>query len=617
MAAQNHRWRRRLPIALTIAMLGVGVAVWHREEHRKNARPIGTAVMRGESRPVRAGARSALPAAAIADALRERFGANEGEFERRVWRDCFPDADRPIETWSDEHPTAVTVAPYADIPLTFVQTKVTRDGAITTWVGRNPELPGATLVGVARPGGYDAVLLVPGASQFFFHVRDGVALVEESVARGTDCGVGELPPRPAPLAAASGTHYAEAAEEAIAAFDPAETVHEANAPRVSEVLFLYNTGALSVAQQRSSDPIGYIDGYSRSSLETCNQALVNSRVTEFSWRFLGLAPAPAYPAKTTVGQEVNVMVDDGPLATFVGQIRRAYGADQVLMWLGTGERKGAAYMGDETGQPAKFDYAVAVLRITAPVLILGHELGHNFGLHHDRGHAGSGGGDAAQPDGDGKWAYGLLWVDNEGSTVGTVMAYADWLVPYYSNPTITLDVTSTLVGRSGSPRSLGTKTIGFPETHPSAAHNTRVLNDSAAHMTALGAEDETAPQFWLQPDDGNFASGAQMILTASASGRNLTYQWSRNGTAIAGATSFSFAKAFAASDEGDYSVTVTNSRGSATSRTAAIRAVQVTTPTTPIAPVNSGGGGGGSPSVWFGVAAAIVCALRRRGLKSC
>lgn len=308
-----------------------------------------------------------------------------------------------------------------------------------------------------------------------------------------------------------------------------------------------------------------------------------------------------------------MLAPEGPLGDFVSRIRRAYGADQVLMWIGTGERKGAAYAGDVPQTSATREYAVAALRLTAPVLILAHELAHNFGCHHDRGHAGSGGGEVAQPNGDGYWRYGLLWEDpaNEGGTIsGTVMAYADWLVPYFSNPSITLEVTSTMQGRGGATRSLGTRTIGYPESDPRAAYNARILNDNSAAIAALGTEDESAPQIWDQPRDQAVSVGGELQLSVAASGRNLNYQWRRGGTAIPGATDAAFAKTFVAGDAGSYSVIVANAKGSATSNAAAVRAVTVTpTPSNPSPPAaggGSGGGGGGTPSVGFLIAIALV-----------
>lgn len=613
--------RRALHLAILTALLGAGVIGW-----RHHASPTAERVLAAVHpdlappgpRKTRARPVKFTDAGSVVSTIRSRQGDDSEVRTDRRWHEFFPGAQGLLADWHKAHPDRVTVAPYPDLALEFSEVKVSRDVEVTTWVGRNPDLPGATLVGVARPGGYDAVLLVPGASQFFFHVREGLVRVEESVAAGTDCGVGNLPMQPVrPAGPRAG--YAEAGEAAMNALAVTEAIHSVAAPANSDVLFLYNAHALAVARERSTDPIGYIDGYARAALETCSQALVNSRVDEFTWRYVGLAAAPSYPAKTTVGEEVSVLAPGGPLYSFVQDIRRGYGADQVLMWLGTGERKGAAYTGGR-GLPAPLEGAVAVLRLTAPVLVLAHELGHNFGCHHDRAHAGSGGGDLPQPDGDGFWCYGVLWNDpvgEGGTTSGTIMAYADWVVPYFSNPAITLEVTSSMQGRPGPTRSLGSMTIGYAESDPRAANNVRVLREGAVVITAHGAEADTVPVIWDHPQGATLASGATLQLSVAASGRNLAYQWQRNGTAIAGANGAAYTRAFAPADAGAYTVTVTNPLGSITSHVATISAAGNSVPAVPATPASaaspagSGGGGGGSTSLAFALLVAAALLGRR------
>lgn len=613
--------RRVLYLAILTALLGAGVIGWRHFASLPDEPALAAVrpeIASHEPSKSRARPGNSPDAASVVSTIRSRQGAEAEVRTARRWHEFFPGAEGLLADWHKAHPASVTVAPYPDLALEFSEVKVSRDVEVTTWVGRNPDLPGATLVGVARPGGYDAVLLVPGASQFFFHVREGLVRVEESVAAGTDCGVGNLPMQPVrPAGPRAG--YAEAGEAAMNALAVTEAIHAVAAPVNSDVLFLYNAHALTVARDRSSDPIGYIDGYARAALETCSQALVNSRIEDFTWRYVGLAAAPSYPAKTTVGEEVSVLAPGGPLYSFVQDIRRGYGADQVLMWLGSGERKGAAYTGGR-GQPAPLEGAVAVLRLTAPVLVLAHELGHNFGCHHDRAHAGSGGGDQPQPIGDGFWCYGVLWNDPVGegeTTSGTIMAYADWVVPYFSNPAITLEVTSSMQGRPGPTRSLGSMTIGYAESDPRAANNARVLREGAVVITAHGSEAETAPVIWDHPQGATLASGATLQLSVAASGRNLAYQWHRNGTAITGATGATFTRGFASADAGDYTVTVTNPLGSVSSRAATISAASNTAPAVPstpapsTSPAGSGGGGGGSTSLAFVVIVAAALLGRR------
>ncbi len=81
----------------------------------------------------------------------------------------------------------------------------------------------------------------------------------------------------------------------------------------------------------------------------------------------------------------------------------------------------------------------------------------------------------------------------------------------------------------------------------------------------------SAPQITHQPWDLPVAIGTTATLQVAATGGGLSYSWSRNGIPIPGATlaSYTLAAASAAS-VGTYTVTVSNSRGSITSRAAAV-----------------------------------------------
>ncbi len=78
------------------------------------------------------------------------------------------------------------------------------------------------------------------------------------------------------------------------------------------------------------------------------------------------------------------------------------------------------------------------------------------------------------------------------------------------------------------------------------------------------------PQFQSEPGDRLVAAGASATFTVSVSGTPpFAYQWTFNGTPIAGADSPSFSVAEATeSDAGSYAVVVTNGLGSATSHAA-------------------------------------------------
>jgi hypothetical protein len=94
--------------------------------------------------------------------------------------------------------------------------------------------------------------------------------------------------------------------------------------------------------------------------------------------------------------------------------------------------------------------------------------------------------------------------------------------------------------------------------------------ESDASVTAA-----TAPSISIQPLSLTVNTGATVALSVSATGTSpLTYQWYKNGTAIAGGTNASFTiSPVSSSDAASYTVKVTNSAGSVTSAAAVLTVV--------------------------------------------
>ncbi len=102
-----------------------------------------------------------------------------------------------------------------------------------------------------------------------------------------------------------------------------------------------------------------------------------------------------------------------------------------------------------------------------------------------------------------------------------------------------------------------------------------VVTNSQASVTSSAAgltlSTTAAPAITTQPAAQIASVGGTVTFTAAASGTGLSYQWSKNGVAIAGATSATFSLTnVQGSDSGTYSVTVTNAGGSATSTAATL-----------------------------------------------
>ncbi|HEY8932852.1 MAG TPA: immunoglobulin domain-containing protein, partial [Rariglobus sp.] len=90
-----------------------------------------------------------------------------------------------------------------------------------------------------------------------------------------------------------------------------------------------------------------------------------------------------------------------------------------------------------------------------------------------------------------------------------------------------------------------------------------VGNSASVYYAAGGA----APSITSQPSGQTVAAGAKITFTVAATGTApLTYQWSKDGSPISGATSASYVITTSkAADSGTYTVVVTNGTGTATS----------------------------------------------------
>ena len=127
-------------------------------------------------------------------------------------------------------------------------------------------------------------------------------------------------------------------------------------------------------------------------------------------------------------------------------------------------------------------------------------------------------------------------------------------------------------------------TYAIASTQPSDAGTYSVVVSNSAGSAISGNATLTVtaapPAITTQPTGASVLTGASVSFTVAASGTApLTYQWSRNGTPIGGATSATYAIASVAlADAGSYTVVVTNGVGSATSA-AAVLVVNAIAPT--------------------------------------
>lgn len=122
-------------------------------------------------------------------------------------------------------------------------------------------------------------------------------------------------------------------------------------------------------------------------------------------------------------------------------------------------------------------------------------------------------------------------------------------------------------------------------TSANAGAYTVVVSNAAGSVTStagtLTVLSGTAPTISSQPQDITVLRGQSFTLNVGASGYPApTYQWMKDGVAIANGTSSSFStSSVASSDSGVYTVAVSNSVGSVTSRSVTVTVSDPTLPT--------------------------------------
>ncbi|MFO1457157.1 MAG: hypothetical protein U1F18_13035 [Steroidobacteraceae bacterium] len=113
-----------------------------------------------------------------------------------------------------------------------------------------------------------------------------------------------------------------------------------------------------------------------------------------------------------------------------------------------------------------------------------------------------------------------------------------------------------------------------------------VLNGAGiVGSTAVLLTVSSAPAIVTGPVTQRVAAGERAVFSAYATGGNLQYQWSRNGTPIGGATARDYVTpAVSAADDGaQYAVTVTNSLGSVASAAATLSVASTAASALPVA----------------------------------
>lgn len=472
----------------------------------------------------------------------------ERRFARTDLAKVMPSVTAPVADWRTFAPAKLTVVPLDGMPLEFTARSVTNDGRRTTWVGTNPT-DGATLVAVATETLWDAIITIPGADEYNIKVTPEMVRTFETSSVGAVCG--------SPILEADA--LVRAAKEALDTSSTQLATGAAITLYTSDLLVLYDEGTRtdwgSAAETENRIAAVVAAG---------NTYLTDSKVDNFQWRLVGTKETPAYTGTNSLEDDLDNLADPRTtLGRFARDQRTIFGADQV-MFIVSGDKDYAGI--------AFIPGYLSVVSHPGTAATAAHELAHNLGCNHDRETA-----EAA--DNDGHYYYGHRFTYNS-KDVGTLMSYADYYIPYFSNPSVTYEGIAT----------------GVESGQPKAADNARWLREHAENISTLMATKQVElPVITTQPSAVTITAGQSFSLRVTATGNELTYQWTKGGVNIAGATSATYSKASATTaDSGSYAVTVTNSAGSVTSNAVAVTVNAAPVTTTPSSSGGSSGGGGGS-----------------------
>lgn len=342
---------------------------------------------------------------------------------------------------------ALHVSLFPDTPFTLVLDAVRRDGAgSTVWTGRVAGDPAGSAV-IAVNGGAMTVSIESGGRRFV--VRPAGSGLHEAVevdplgfpADESETMVPGLP--------AAAVNAGSAADDAVTAADTSSQI---------DVFVAYTSEA---RQRYASDEAVRAD--ISLAVETTNVAYENSGAIA-RLRLVGTAETSYDDTAVTFGTTLRRLTD--PSDGFMDELhtlRNAVRADAVSLIVSrpSDDSCGQAWIMGSGPSVAFETYAFSVVRYDCAVnnYSLAHELGHNFGLQHDRANAGT-----AQPS----YPYAYGYQDPQGR-FRDIMAYncpaGCPRLPYFSNPLVLYNGAS----------------FGVHFLDPAASDCVRALNNNAVY----------------------------------------------------------------------------------------------------------------------------------------
>jgi hypothetical protein len=408
------------------------------------------------------------------------------------------------------------------------------------------------------------------------------------------------------------------------------------------VIYLYDNLALTQANLDALDRNGaaLIDSTLKARIESSNVILANSLIN-VRWGYLGCFQCPEHGDTPIQTLWSNVRSTTTSVGAFAVQKALETGATHVQVYTKPTDAQWSGYA-DVYGH-------FGVIRYGSSYTTIAHELGHNYGLNHDRVTMIP---SVISPTYDGNYSYGMVFAARNFATtdpaanpleqVGDIMSYSNRRIPYFTNSSLTISqyvfsTSKTLTALTNGNIYLGTlatyadqayihdlpgtaniQPLGIPAGQPYACDGSRVFRENANNIISSGWY--ISPTITSQPVSVTTTTGRSFTLSVAATGNSstLSYQWYKGSNTIGGAVGPSYIVTSATeADTGSYYVVMTaniSALGSSITLTSSSATVTINASAQGDTSTSSGGGGGALNPVLTAALIAMLCLNSRRSL---
>ena len=286
------------PIRLSLAVLvlaGVGYLIAARFQHRVGGSLASAGASFPDSVPVLQ-KQSVKPTetreAEKQDGLHVSHALTSATIEQAL-----PGMAQSVTNWREFKPNKITISPYPDTPFEFEMTSVRDGNGRTVWTGRN-SIQGAFLVTAATENDWHAVLSVPGASSFEFHISGQTVKVTEQ-ADNLGCGTtgGKMQ-----ASIPDGPHAAVATMSAATPITASAAVAQASTATIYyvDVLFFYDAATLAA----NGGDTTVLGSTIIARVAAANLSLENSGIS-MRWNYLTAVPVVPYTATGDMANDLS------------------------------------------------------------------------------------------------------------------------------------------------------------------------------------------------------------------------------------------------------------------------------------------------------------------------